>query len=287
VAFLTSLASITFFCALVLPTSLALADPPPPAVPSAGTPLAPRVSHPDKALPSPNFAGLAAKVGLALIVVGGALYAYRRQAAKPPSVAPTLSIVARASLGLRNELVVVEVDGQRLLLGVTPSAINLLNVLTDATAVHDEAEVDEAPQPEAAVSVAQLIENRLGRRGSPLATIPSPPKSRARERDEAIQERTAPPPAVASSRPPPTVGDEEDSSPKPLLGTPRSAFRGKARSATRAMPPPKEPPRVSPPSDAPIERQVQGLSRARRVAVESPLALGDEVEPPGPRKGTS
>jgi flagellar protein FliO/FliZ len=102
---------------------------PPPS--STTTQLALRPDHPAAPLQLANDASgttLGWKLLAVAIVVGGVVYALRRRSAAQPATAD-LVIVRRVSLGLRNELLVVNVDGQRLLLGVTPHSIHSLAVL--------------------------------------------------------------------------------------------------------------------------------------------------------------
>ena len=65
-----------------------------------------------------------------------------------------ITVKSRYSLGQRERLVVVEVDGQRLLLGVTPGAITRLGRLAQPT-----------EPPAAAASDFQLALTRLRKRG--------------------------------------------------------------------------------------------------------------------------
>lgn len=260
-------ALITAVCTLAVPASSALADAGP-APASTGTPLAPRPTHVEKPLPAPNFAGLAAKMGFALVVVGGGLYLYRRRMGKPMAVAPTLSIVARTSLSLRNELVVVEVDGQRLLLGVTPTSITRLTVLSETTASDDMdlAESTSEP-PESAVTLAELMETRLQGRGNAMSRTSAPAKALPREvppepREEPAAEEPSPPPRES-------VGEGGYGLKPQARGT-----RASSRASAKALPA-----RGAVPKEAPLERQVQGLSRARRGGTEGPLLLGDDTGP--------
>ena len=80
---------------------------------------------------------------VALTLVGGSVvYGLRRRTA-PRSASTDLVIARRASLGFRSELIVVNVDGQRLLLGVTPHSIQTLAALDS---------VDESRSPVSAAT---------------------------------------------------------------------------------------------------------------------------------------
>jgi flagellar protein FliO/FliZ len=66
---------------------------------------------------------LAARAGLAALAVAGAAALLSRRAAAPP---PLLRVTARAGLGRATGLALVEVDGRRLLLGVSERSVELL-----------------------------------------------------------------------------------------------------------------------------------------------------------------
>ena len=66
----------------------------------------------------------------------------RRRSTGSPSRGPAMSIRARHSLGARVSVVVMDVDGARLVLGVSPSSVNLLHTsaviqVSDDTAVSE------------------------------------------------------------------------------------------------------------------------------------------------------
>jgi flagellar biogenesis protein FliO len=71
-----------------------------------------------------GFAGLAA-----------ALWYWKRRApSASASPATELQVVRRAALGNRGEVVVIDVAGQRMLLGVTPTSVQMLTMLDEPTA---------------------------------------------------------------------------------------------------------------------------------------------------------
>ncbi|MFO0624217.1 MAG: flagellar biosynthetic protein FliO [Polyangiales bacterium] len=125
---------------------------PRPAAPTRATPLNLRgegaASAPGSApasgspwtLPLVLLAGLA---GLGLFVAKrrpDLLQSLRAQAGLPtPGWNGSLNVLRRTGLGMRNELVVVELNGQVLLLGVTPGSIQSLAVLPDEDVAHEEA----------------------------------------------------------------------------------------------------------------------------------------------------
>jgi flagellar biogenesis protein FliO len=129
----------------------AQADAPKPADKPAGEPLALRPAHPVDVVPtSTPTMGLGTKIALAAMIGGVAFFVYRRRAGQKPGRVPALRVTARASIGARTEVCIVEVDGQRLLLGVTPSSIRTLTVLT-------QEELVEATTTPAEESLARLF----------------------------------------------------------------------------------------------------------------------------------
>ena len=71
-----------------------------------------------------GFAGLAAALW----------YWKRRVPSASASPAPELQVVRRATLGNRGEVVVIDVAGQRMLLGVTPTSVQMLTMLDEPAA---------------------------------------------------------------------------------------------------------------------------------------------------------
>jgi flagellar protein FliO/FliZ len=168
-------------CATALTgTSLAYADPatPPPesptSAPVASTPLALR---PTKSL---EFAKDAPRSGfnwkvLAVVAIGVlGLWAWRQRAgAAPAADLPALRILRRTSIGVRSELLVVEMEGQRLLLGVTPSTIQSLYIAPLA----DDFDVagDEPADP----GSSRLLRAEIGRRPTEVDTGRARPARRS------------------------------------------------------------------------------------------------------------
>jgi flagellar protein FliO/FliZ len=147
----------------VQPTS-ALAAPPAPAAPvvvapaptiappveAAATPLAVRptpATHLTLA-PSSEGIGTGLKV-LAILGVGGALaFFIRRKRTATAIPASRISIVARESLGVRSEVVVLDVEGTRLLVGLTPTTMQTLAVLDPPEADGLDTAEEEPFQPD-------------------------------------------------------------------------------------------------------------------------------------------
>lgn len=106
-----------------LTASAALADEP------AGTPLATRPSTPLAPAPT-QTSGTGWKLFLMSGAIAGAAWWYQKKhPRKSESAPPQIKITARSRIGLRAELLVVEVQGQSLLLGVGPQGVQSLAVL--------------------------------------------------------------------------------------------------------------------------------------------------------------
>ncbi len=113
--------------------SAALVGPPapPPAanVPAAGTPLNLRPA------PTPFGSGGGAgsygpQLALAALIGAAGLWAWKRRARQKDDAYKAPRILARTAVGVRSELLVVEVDGQTMLIGVTPQSIQRIAVLS-------------------------------------------------------------------------------------------------------------------------------------------------------------
>ncbi len=88
-----------------------------------------------------------------------------------PQIGSDMAVLRRTSLGMRSELLLVEIEGQRLLLGVTPHGSQTLYVLPDSQG--------KAPSPPASLGSSDSIdgegawegEPRDARRGRTRATV--------------------------------------------------------------------------------------------------------------------
>lgn len=99
-----------------------------------GTPLTVRPNRPLALNTEHRGAQESWKLVLGLGVLGLAGWAWkRRQGHGPTTMGPELQIVRRASVSDRGELVVVDVAGQRMLLGVTPNSVQQIAVIDDDT----------------------------------------------------------------------------------------------------------------------------------------------------------
>ena len=136
------LAAIGMTVAAIALASAAQAQPSPPAPGAsteAGAPLTLRADKPLELAKEPQHAGVGWKLAAVLAALGGAaLYMRKRGGTKVKSEAG-IAILRRTTVGFRSELLVVNVEGQRLLLGVTPHTIQSIAILDgdEAADVHD------------------------------------------------------------------------------------------------------------------------------------------------------
>jgi len=89
------------------------------------------------------------KLGLCGLVFAGAATFYLKKRAPGAPVGPTIKVAARTSIGVRSEILLVDVDGHRLLLGVTPSSVRTLSVLPvepSLSAAPEELQTEPATQ---------------------------------------------------------------------------------------------------------------------------------------------
>ncbi len=108
-----------------------------PGSPPGETPLHLRPSagdatpHADAA--SPLGAGWKLSILIAVPAAALLLWKKRSPRSKAGTLAPDLAIVRRMSTGVRSELVLIDIEGQRILLGVTPSSIQTLYIVPDSS----------------------------------------------------------------------------------------------------------------------------------------------------------
>ncbi len=129
------------------------------------------------------------KLGVCGLIVAGGAYLFRKRGLfKAPVRTHTMTIVARTAIGVRSELLLVEVDGQKLLLGVTPGSISRLAVMPgngDAPALLEEtldpvARADQEPGFGVALDTARVKLEEFAARVKSRA--PEAPPARAQSR---------------------------------------------------------------------------------------------------------
>ncbi|MEO8875815.1 MAG: flagellar biosynthetic protein FliO [Polyangiaceae bacterium] len=158
-----------------------------PAAPEApaATPLALRETHPLAMAPEPPANTTWKLAGILIALCAGAFFLKRRNdQRKPADQVKSLQVLKKLSIGVRSELLVVDIDGQRLLIGVTPNSIQTLAALPDPEAV----EMDE---PRRATSIPPRAQDALGDRFQALVE-----RSRTSDADDDLDSRsrvTAPP----------------------------------------------------------------------------------------------
>lgn len=116
--------------ALTLAPAFADDEPIGPPAPPEPTPLEVRPTKPLEMAPPGTGTGIWTKLGLSALIIGGAAALYWKKRPRAfGATAPAIRIAARASIGVRSEILLVDVDGHRLVLGVTPSSVRTLSVL--------------------------------------------------------------------------------------------------------------------------------------------------------------
>lgn len=136
---------------------------------------------------------LALRVLLSLAVVLAAIwYAHRRltRGGRAPRAAKTVTVVAKQSVGSKASVVVMDVDGQRFLLGVTEQSVSVLNASATPVAepapmpAHQLAPVEPppvrvVPRPTGGAAFARVLsdlqaEAPASDHAAPLAFLPEP-----------------------------------------------------------------------------------------------------------------
>jgi len=156
------------------------------------TPLALRPSKALQLSQDSQGPGLGWKVASIVAILGGAAFYLRKRVAPKRLDDAGLTIVRRAAIGLRSELLVVNVEGQRLLLGVTPNSIQNLAVLDgDVAASPVPGEVtDEEPSAlgDRFAAMLKAADPRESGRGTDSSRRPESGREAARPAAEAIRQ---------------------------------------------------------------------------------------------------
>jgi len=160
----------------------------PSAVATTGqTPLQVRASKPLTLDSAPAGSNVGWKLlGMALVAGAGVWLWKRRPHRSLPAAAPQLAILRRTSLGVRSELILVELEGQRLLLGVTPNSIQNLYIVP--TTYADELAAEAEP-----TAFARRLVGAIEKHESERAEIlPTPAASRRTKKAAKSSEPLAP-----------------------------------------------------------------------------------------------
>ncbi|MCC7464326.1 MAG: flagellar biosynthetic protein FliO [Gammaproteobacteria bacterium] len=129
---------------------------------------------PSPALPGPTGGLLRVLLALALVLaaVAGVAWLLRRMRGLGGGGERAIELVAQASLGTRERVVLVRVGGHELLLGVAAGSVRTLLVLGDSVAVAQDAAAPgnrgsapqaDPPAPAAAPSFAAALRSALAR----------------------------------------------------------------------------------------------------------------------------
>jgi flagellar protein FliO/FliZ len=150
----------------------------PSAEPNHETGLTLRPARPLSLEPAPTSLGATWKLAVFVALAVGGLWLWRQRSRRPPQKAHAeLRVLRRTTLGVRSEVVLLEVEGQKLLIGVTPSSMQTLYHLPDASDEHSAEERASASEKESRFMT--LLDSRIHSRSEPrdLSSKPSPPDS--------------------------------------------------------------------------------------------------------------
>ncbi len=158
--------------------------------PEAATPLGLRPSKPLELASEPAHPGIGWKIAAIALVLGGVGFYSRRKFASKRTDDAQLTIVRRATIGFRSELLVVNVEGQRLLLGVTPQSIQSLALLdSDDTA------------PAFAASPSPDVSSSLGDRFAAILDAADSPRAKSPRREPTAKRALSDPAASSEEEP--------------------------------------------------------------------------------------
>ncbi len=150
-----SVSALALAATLLTGASFADAEPSAPE-PSSETTLPVR---PTKALalePVHPSASAAWKLAVFAALAAGGIWFWKRRGKKvPQSEQAQLNVLRRTPIGVRSELLLLELEGQRLLIGVTPSSMQTLYLLPDDSS---EELASEAPSER---RISALLEARI------------------------------------------------------------------------------------------------------------------------------
>lgn len=226
--------SAAFAGAIALTAPAVLADDPPTPSPiaSSATPLHTRPAKKLELASPSDGTPLFYKLLVGGVVVAAAIVYARKKGVglKTEKKRSSIDLLARQSIGVRSELLVVDVEGTRLLVGMTPGSMNTLAVLQTPEGVvgeesplvgeekymsASEEDDDDAPAPAPRVGVRRAPEDEIDEL-----------EGRVRSLLDARKKKAAPAP-VAPARP-------RGASGRPVLG-PSSRVPGQAKGLLLSM----------------------------------------------------
>lgn len=123
---------------------------------SAAAQPAAAASAPASAVSAASFVQVMVGLVLVLMLVAGVAWLFRRIAVLPGAGAGIIRVVGAAAVGQRERIVVVEVDGTWLLVGVAPGAVRALHAMPKAQSAPAAAEW-HAAEPRFAARLKQIF----------------------------------------------------------------------------------------------------------------------------------
>jgi flagellar biogenesis protein FliO len=147
------------------------------------TPLQLRVKDPPPPVPSrPSWPLQVFLIG-GLILGTGAYVVWKRKAPNFSlgELEPSLRIVSRVAAGVRSEILLVDADGTRLVIGVTPGSMQALTILdgpsVEVPRIGSAAEHEDGPE-----EIVESLSRRLAEHTPRESRLESPPPARTEQR---------------------------------------------------------------------------------------------------------
>lgn len=218
--------------------------------------------------------GWGAKIGLVGLAFAGAYFMYRRKAGAGAgqTMGPIARVVGRTAIGPRSSVVIVEVDGHRLLLGVTPNSINTLSMLGEEPKLkgHEIDDDYEQSRPVAPAPMPEAEAPRWAPANDKVDVEASLNRLIAQARGEIDEQPTrhqsgAAPRALRERDPEPVRESARESARDITRASTRESTRESSRDLGREIP--REPTSIasrrtaSRQAPTPLEGQVRGLGR--------------------------